>query len=65
MYLLLSRIWLWVKDPSDDHISKFSLSRDNVYGAIMLLGVGGATMLVIAMTMISSLVGEYTVSRMQ
>lgn len=57
-----SRIWLWVKDPTDDPTSIFNISRDNVYGAIMLLGVGGAIMLVNAMTKVSVLIGEYTVS---
>ena len=58
-----SSIWLWVEDRSSDaeHSTHFSLSRDNVYGAIFLLGVGGTIMLTIAMAMISYLVGDYKV----
>ena len=51
-----------MKDPTDDLTSIFNISRDNVYGAIFLLGLGGAIMLVNAMTMVSILIGEYTVS---
>jgi len=60
--LLFFRIWLWVKDPTDDLTSIFNISRDNVYGAIFLLGLGGAIMLVNSMTMVSILIGEYAVS---
>ena len=58
---LIHRIWFWVKDPTDDHFSDFNISRDSIYGAIVLLGVGGATTLAIAMAMFSFLIGRYTV----
>ena len=57
-----NRIWFWIKDPTDDHTSSFNWSRDNVYGAMVLLGAGGATVLVISMAMIAYLVGKHTVS---
>ena len=41
----------------------FNLARDNVYGAIILLGMGGATVLVLSYTMISQVVAKYTVSQ--
>ena len=40
----------------------FNAARDNIYLAIVLLGMGGATVLVLAYTMISQVVGKYTVS---
>ena len=51
-----------MKDPSDDPVSGFNWDRDSVYGAAMLLGAGGAVVLVISMAMIAYLVGDYTVS---
>lgn len=56
------RIWFWVKDPTNvSPGTTFSVARDNVYVAIVLLGIGGATVLVLSYTMISQLVGKYTV----
>ena len=57
-----SRIWFWVKDASDDTSSHFNWSRDSIYGATILLGIGGATIIVLSLTMISQLVGKYAVS---
>ena len=55
-------IWFWVKDPSGvDRDVAFNVARDNVYLAIVLLGMGGATVLVLAYTMISQVVGKFTV----
>ena len=51
-----------MKDPTDDSTSQFNWSRDSVYGANILLGIGGAVVLVISMSMIAYLVGSYTVS---
>ena len=59
---VLFRMWFWVKAPTDDSTSHFNLERDSIYGATILLGAGGATILVISMAMISYLVGSYTVS---
>ena len=59
---VLFRMWFWVKAPTDDSTSHFNLERDSIYGATILLGAGGATILVISMAMISYLVGPYTVS---
>jgi len=55
------RIWLWVKDPTDDDTSPFNWSRDSIYGATFLMGAGGATVLVISQSMIAYLIGQYTV----
>lgn len=60
--LVVCSIWFWVKDPSDDPVSGFNWDRDSVYGAAILLGAGGAVVLVISMAMIAYLVGDYTVS---
>ena len=62
MYIF-RRIWFWVKEPSQVSPQVvFNAARDNVYLAIVLLGVGGATVLVLSYTMISQVVGKYTVS---
>ena len=61
-FLLSTRIWFWVKDPTSDSASHFNWDRDSIYGATILLGAGGATVLVISMAKIAYLVGEYTVS---
>ncbi|CAI7994339.1 Major facilitator superfamily domain-containing protein 12 [Geodia barretti] len=54
-------IWFWVKEPSQVSPQVvFNAARDNVYLAIVLLGVGGATVLVLSYTMISQVVGKYT-----
>jgi len=55
------RIWLWVKDPTDDDTSPFNWSRDSIYGATFLMGAGGATVLVISQSMIAYLIGQYAV----
>lgn len=62
LYPLAPRIWFWVKDPTDDSTSHFNFYRDSIYGATMLLGAGGATVLVISMAKIAYLVGDYSVS---
>ena len=59
--LFTHSVWFWVQDPTEDDISNFNLSRDSIYGATILLGVGGATILTISMTMISYLIGDNTV----
>lgn len=56
------RLWFWVKDATDDHTSAFNWSRDSIYGANILLGMGGAVVLVMSMAMIAYLVGPYSVS---
>ena len=61
-FLQSPRIWFWVKDPTSDSASHFNWDRDSIYGATILLGAGGATVLVISMAKIAYLVGEYTVS---
>ena len=52
-----------MKEPSavGPHVV-FNAARDNIYLAIVLLGVGGATVLVLSFTMISQVVGKYAVS---
>ena len=54
-------MWFWVKESANDPVSVFNWNRDSVYGAAILLGAGGAVVLVISMAMIAYLVGEYTV----
>ena len=56
------RIWFWVKDPTDDSTSHFNWNRDNIYGATVLLGAGGATCLVMSLAFISYMIGRFTVS---
>ena len=56
------RLWFWVKDATNDHTSAFDWSRDSIYGANILLGMGGAVVLVMSMAMIAYLVGPYTAS---
>ena len=50
-----------MKDPTDDPVSKFNWSRDSIYGATILLGAGGAIVLVMSMAKIAYLVGPYRV----
>ena len=59
---LTHRMWFWVKQQAGDQSSFFDWSRDNVYGGAILLGIGNAAMMVMVYTMISNLVGQYTVS---
>lgn len=51
-----------MKDATNDHTSAFDWSRDSIYGANILLGMGGAVVLVMSMAMIAYLVGPYTAS---
>ncbi len=55
-------VWLWLKEPTADNQSMFNLSRDSVYGAVILLGIGIGMAWVAATAMVSKLVGKYTVS---
>ena len=55
------RMWFWVQPVSQSE-STFHLSRDSIYIAIILLGLGGATLMVLSLSMVSMLVGEYSVS---
>ena len=61
--LSTNRIWFWLKDPTDDAVSQFNWGRDSIYGATILMGIGGATMVVISMTLVAYIVGPHTVSR--
>ena len=60
--IVFLRIWFWVNSPTNESPARFSWPRDSVYGATILLGVGGATVLVLSMAMISHVVGEFAVS---
>jgi len=40
----------------------FFWKRDIIYIAVILLGIGGATLMVISLSMISILIGEFSVS---
>lgn len=55
-------IWFWVKEPTDDSFSHFNWKRDSIYLAIILLGAGGAIVLVITLAMVPYLIGEYKVN---
>ena len=54
------RIWIWVQ-PAHYSDHAFYWSRDSIYIAIILLGLGGAVLMVLSLSMISMLVGEYSV----
>ena len=64
MYFNTHRMWFWVQPvynyPSSSN--DFHWGRDCIYIAIILLGLGGATLMVISLSMVSMLVGEYSVS---
>ncbi len=49
-------------ESTDDNQSAFNLSRDSIYGAVILLGVGVGMTWVTSMAMVANLVGRYTVS---
>lgn len=61
MYRLVTkcRIFFWVKAPTNDSTSPFNWRRDSIYIATLLLGSGGAMVLVIALSMITFLVQDY------
>ena len=42
--------------------STFSIKRDSIYVAVVLWGLGGSVLMVLSLSMISILTGEYTVS---
>ena len=58
------RIWFWVADPAPKSTSSsvFQWPRDSIYGAIALLGGGGAIVNVMSMAMIAHNIGPYAVS---
>ena len=57
------RMWFWMQPVYNDNDSNhFYWKRDCIYIAIMLLGVGGATLMVLSLSMVSILIGEFTVS---
>ena len=60
-YNIICRVWLYLKQPTDDPNSNFNWSRDNVYVAIILLGLGGAILMVISLSMIALLIGKHSV----
>ena len=61
----LYRIWFLLKQSANDSSSSFNWSRDSIYIAVALLGIGGSTLMVISLSMISLLVGEFSVSHTQ
>ena len=61
-HLHTCRIWLLLKHPTNDTSNSFNWSRDSIYIAIILLGFGGATLMIISLSMIALLVGKYSVS---
>ena len=59
--IILHRVWFFLKHPTNDPNSSFNWSRDNIYIAVILLGLGGATLMVISLSMIALLIGKYSV----
>ena len=56
-------MWFWVQPTYSGHgSSDFHWKRDCIYIAIILLGIGGATVMVLSLSMISILIGDFTVS---
>lgn len=56
-------IFFWVKDSTTaDTSSHFDWRRDSIYIATLLLGSGGAIVVVIALSMVAFLVQDYKVS---
>ena len=53
---------MWVQ-PVEQSEAAFSIKRDSIYFAIILWGLGGSVLMVLSLSMISILTGEYTVSR--
>ncbi len=53
-------MWFWVQ-PATVANGNFDWSRDQIYIAIILLGLGGACLMVLSLSMISILIGEYSV----
>ena len=51
-----------MKEPTQDQTSHFNWSRDSIYIALILLGAGGAIVVVIALSMIAFLVDEFKVN---
>ncbi len=41
--------------------STFNLSRDSLYGAVVLLGIGSGITWIISGAMVAELIGKYTV----
>ena len=55
-------MWFWVQPAHGDHQhSHFYWKRDCIYIAIILLGVGGATLMVLSLSMVSFLIGDFSV----
>ena len=48
--------------PVEETEATFSIKRDSIYIAIILWGLGGSVLMVLSLSMISILTGEYTVS---
>lgn len=57
-------MWFWVQPEHGDHEdSNFYWNRDCIYIGILLLGMGGATLMVLSLSMVSILIGDFTVSQ--
>ena len=56
-----NRIWIWVQ-PVEQSEATFYIQRDSIYIAVILWGLGGSVLMVLSLSMISILTGEYTVS---
>ena len=57
-------MWFWLADASTATPTStgFKWPRDSIYGAVILLGAGGAFVNVISMTLVAYMVGPYVVS---
>ncbi len=57
-------MWFWLQPSYPDHAQvAFYWKRDIIYIAVILLGIGGATLMVISLSMISILIGEFSVRK--
>ena len=56
------RMWFWLKEQTGDQSSHFEFTRDNIYGATILMGIGTIMCWVVAAFLIAELVGQSEVS---
>ena len=62
-YFMPYSMWFWVQPEHGDHEDyPFYWNRDCIYIAIILLGIGGATLMVLSLSMVSILIGDFNVN---
>ena len=55
-------MWFWVAPQALESSKSFLWPRDSIYGAIVLLGAGGAITNVLSMVLVAYQIGPYSVS---